>query len=137
MDEEKKYLVIRKNKGKFCTIYGDDANIISSLFGYKILNNNKVGFPESILNKIINILEDKIFALGEVLPNILKSSTNLKNVIPIGESNESSCPLTEYGVLKSLNQIYKVLGNQFIPLSIKRQFNNTEIDPHIPMELFI
>ena len=58
MDEEKKYLVIRKNKGKFCTIYGDDANIISSLFGYKILNNNKVGFPESILNKIINILED-------------------------------------------------------------------------------
>lgn len=85
----------------------------------------------------INILEDKIFALGEAIPNILKSSTNLKNVIPIGESNESSCPLTEYGVLKSLNQIYKVLGNQFIPLSIKRQFNNTEIDPHIPMELFI
>ncbi len=58
MDEEKKYLVIRKNKGNFCTIYGDDANIISSLFGYKILNNNKVGFPESVLNKIINILED-------------------------------------------------------------------------------
>lgn len=57
MDEEKKYLVIRKNKGNFCTIYGDDANIISSLFGYKILNN-KVGFPESVLNKIINILED-------------------------------------------------------------------------------
>ena len=59
MDEEKKYLVIRKNKGKFCTVYGDDANIISSLFGYKILNNNKVGFPESVLNKIINTLEDK------------------------------------------------------------------------------
>ena len=59
MDEEKKYLVIRKNKGKFCTIYGDDANIISSLFGYKILNNNKVGFPESVLNKVINTLFDK------------------------------------------------------------------------------
>ena len=56
---DKKILVIRKNKGKFCTVYGDDANIISSLFGYKILNNNKVGFPESVLNKIINTLEDK------------------------------------------------------------------------------
>lgn len=55
---DKKILVIRKNKGKFCTVYGDDANIISSLFGYKILNNNKVGFPESILNKVINTLED-------------------------------------------------------------------------------
>lgn len=59
MDEEKKYLVIRKNKGKFCTVHGDDANIIYSLFGYKILNNNKVDFPESVLNKIINTLEDK------------------------------------------------------------------------------
>ena len=56
---DKKILVIRKYKGKFCTVYGDDANIISSLFGYKILNNNKVGFPESVLNKIINTLEDK------------------------------------------------------------------------------
>ena len=59
MDEEKKYLVIRKNNGKFCTVYGDDANIISSIFDYKILNNNKVGFPESVLNEIINTLEDK------------------------------------------------------------------------------
>ena len=54
---DKKILVIRKNKGKFCIVYGDDANIISSLFGYKILNN-KVGFSESVLNKIINTLED-------------------------------------------------------------------------------
>lgn len=83
----------------------------------------------------IKIFEDQIFTSGEALPNILKSSTNLKNVIPIGESSESSCPLTEYGVLKSLNQIYKVLGNQFSPISIKRHFNNSEIDPHIPMEL--
>ena len=56
---DKKILVIRKNKGKFCTAYGDDANIIASLFGYKILNNNKVGFPENSLNKVINTLEDK------------------------------------------------------------------------------
>ena len=29
---DKKILVIRKNKGKFCTVYGDDANIISMFF---------------------------------------------------------------------------------------------------------
>ena len=59
MDEEKKYLVIRKNKGKFFTVYGDDANIISMFFGYKILEGGKVGFPESVLNKVINTLLDK------------------------------------------------------------------------------
>ena len=59
MDEEKKYLVIRKNKGKFCTVYGDDANIISMFFSYKILEGGKVGFPESVLNKVINTLLDK------------------------------------------------------------------------------
>ncbi len=59
MDEEKKYLVIRKNKGKFCTVYGDDANIISMFFGYKILEGGKVGFPESVLNKVVNTLLDK------------------------------------------------------------------------------
>lgn len=83
----------------------------------------------------IQVLEDHIFTSGEALPSILKSSTHLKNVIPIGESYESSCPLTEYGVLKVLNQIYKVLGNPFIPVPIKRQFTDSEIDPHIPMEL--
>lgn len=55
----KKILVIRKNKGKFCTVYGDDANSISMFFGYKILDGGKVGFLESVLNKVINTLFDK------------------------------------------------------------------------------
>ena len=52
-------MVIRKNKGKFCTVYGDDANIISMFFGYKILDGGKVVFPKSVLNKVINTLLDK------------------------------------------------------------------------------
>ena len=56
---DKKIIVIRKNKGKFCTVYGDDANIISMFFGYKILDSEKVGFPESVLNKVVNTLLDK------------------------------------------------------------------------------
>jgi hypothetical protein len=44
MDEEKKYLVIRKNKGKFCTVYGDDTNIISMFWVIKYLRVEKLVF---------------------------------------------------------------------------------------------
>ncbi|MGB9037253.1 MAG: hypothetical protein WCC23_01940 [Acinetobacter calcoaceticus] len=95
----------------------DNLIEIASQYGFEISNN-------------------QIISSGEALPSILKSSTTIKNVIPVGEAYESSCPLTEYGVLKSLNQIFKIVGNPFIQLPIKRPVNNTEIDPHIPMELF-
>lgn len=45
--------------GKFYNIYGDDAIILNYLFGYKILIDGKVGFPESALIKVINTIEDK------------------------------------------------------------------------------
>lgn len=45
--------------GKFYNTYNDSAIILNYLFGYKILIDNKVGFPESALNKVINTLEDK------------------------------------------------------------------------------
>lgn len=40
-------------------MYNDSAIILNYLFGYKILIDNKVGFPESALNKVINTLEEK------------------------------------------------------------------------------
>ena len=45
--------------GKFYNIYGDDAIILNYLFGYKILIDGKVVFPESALIKVINTIEDK------------------------------------------------------------------------------
>lgn len=45
--------------GNFYNIYGDDAIILNYLFGYKILIDGKVGFPESALIKVINTIEDK------------------------------------------------------------------------------
>lgn len=45
--------------GKFYNIYGDGAIILNYLFGYKILIDGKVGFPESALIKVINTIEDK------------------------------------------------------------------------------
>lgn len=45
--------------GKFYNIYGNDAIILNHLFGYKILIDGKVVFPESALIKVINTIEDK------------------------------------------------------------------------------
>lgn len=45
--------------GKFYNIYGDGAIILNYLFGYKILIDGKVCFPESALIKVINTIEDK------------------------------------------------------------------------------
>ena len=45
--------------GKFYNIYGDGAIILNYVFGYKILIDGKVGFPESALIKVINTIEDK------------------------------------------------------------------------------
>ena len=45
--------------GNFYNIYGDDAIILNYLFGYKILIDGKVCFPESALIKVINTIEDK------------------------------------------------------------------------------
>lgn len=42
----------------FYNVYEIDAYIFNILFGYKILDNKKLGFPKSIYNKVINTLED-------------------------------------------------------------------------------
>lgn len=42
----------------FYNVYEIDAYIFNILFGYKILDNKKVGFPSSIYNKVINVLDN-------------------------------------------------------------------------------
>lgn len=49
-------LVIYKNRGKFYNSKGVDAFILNILFGYKVLNG-KCGFPDNIIEKILNKLE--------------------------------------------------------------------------------
>ena len=51
-----KNYILLKQVGKFINVYNEDAYIISYLLNYKIINN-KVGFPLSSLNKVINILD--------------------------------------------------------------------------------
>ena len=54
----KNILLIFKN-GTFYNAYKDDAIILNYLFGYKILKDNKAGFPENSFTKVINELENK------------------------------------------------------------------------------
>lgn len=44
-------------KGGFYNVYNDDCYILYYLFDYKI-TNNKLGFPISIITKVITILEN-------------------------------------------------------------------------------
>ena len=71
-----KNYILLKQVGKFINVYNEDAYIISYLLNYKIINN-KVGFPLSSLNKVINILDTntinsniKLTATSEYLENL-------------------------------------------------------------------
>ena len=44
--------------GKFYNVYGDDAKVVSVLTGYRIINN-RLGFPISMINKVIGLLDNK------------------------------------------------------------------------------
>ena len=51
-------LVLYKNHSKFYKVRGMDAYIMNMIFGYKVLNGDVCGFPDTTLNKVINTLTD-------------------------------------------------------------------------------
>lgn len=56
--------VIIMRTGTFCNVYGQDAYIISYLFGYKLrrIQNNilSTGFPKEVINKVMSKLDNII-----------------------------------------------------------------------------
>lgn len=73
--------IIEINK-MFYNVYEIDAHIFHNIFGYKILENIKVGFPSSILNKVINTLEDNHINYNIIFKdknNIIKDFKNRNN----------------------------------------------------------
>lgn len=56
--------------GKFYNAYGDDALILHNLFGYKVSDQGKVGFPLITLNKVTNILTDNKINYNVVEKNV-------------------------------------------------------------------
>jgi len=55
-NEYQNSLILIKS-GLFYTSYLDDANIFNNIFNFKIVNN-KIGFPEKTLSKVINKLDN-------------------------------------------------------------------------------
>ena len=53
------YIIIRQSSEIFYTVFDEDAIIFNYLFGYKVIDGNRVGFPKSAYHKVINILEEK------------------------------------------------------------------------------
>jgi hypothetical protein len=58
MNENKNSIILRKSNGKFIIAYGMDAIILNYLFGYKIVENKKVVFPNTSLDKVTNKLDE-------------------------------------------------------------------------------
>lgn len=80
----KESINIIKTNNKFYNVYEIDAYIFNLLFGYKIMDNNKVGFPDSVYNKVINTLEDNTINYNVIFrdkDNIIKDFKNRNNYL--------------------------------------------------------
>ena len=78
---------IRKS-GTFYNVFDDECYILYFFFKYNI-KNNKVGFPKSSLNKVINRLEEfKISyeVIGEELSNNFKNLNKYEKYILLGKA---------------------------------------------------
>lgn len=84
----------------------------------------------------IDIPEDKIHIAASASPILKNAKSSKKNVLPIGEAYQTSCPLTEYGTLKTLSQILKAFSDNTRNVVTSRRKYEDVNDPHIPTELF-
>ncbi len=69
-----------KNSGKFYNVYKDDAYILNYLFGYKVLDKRKSGFPDSSINKVKNELENKKISYQIIYDDKEPEVKNYKNL---------------------------------------------------------
>lgn len=72
--------VILRKSGGFYLCFDNDAIIISYFFNYKIVNG-RVGFPVSVINRVINVLEDNFinYSIRESSDNVINKSFGKRN----------------------------------------------------------
>ena len=58
MKEKSKYLIMYKGGGKFYNAFGINAFILHDIFGYKVLDNKKAGFPDTNFDKVTSKLDE-------------------------------------------------------------------------------
>lgn len=111
---EKDYVLLRK-RGRFYDAFDSDAYLLHYLFSYKIIDD-RVGFPENALNKVIDKLKEmhinyKCADLKEEYDDnkytdVLISSTNKFNLEKRIDSIINKLDLLE---LKDLDKILKII----------------------------
>lgn len=74
---------------------------------------------------------------GEATPHIDIVKALTPHVKPIGEAARRSCPLTEYGAMVALSQLLQLVGKSGLPSLALIRPTHYQIDPHIPLELFL
>ncbi len=75
------FIELYKNDGKFITCYNDDAYILHSIFGYKLVGegkNDKLGFPSTVIDKIIDKLDSLSINYEIYYKKELESSKDFK-----------------------------------------------------------
>ena len=72
--------------GNFCSVFDDDCYILNYFFDYKIIKA-KVGFPKSVFDKVINVLEENKInyeVVGEERKTDFKNLNNYKKFFELG-----------------------------------------------------
>ncbi len=80
------YKVRIRINGNFCSVFDDDCYIFKYFFDYRIIKA-KVGFPKSVLDKIINVLEENKInyeIVGEEKEVDFKKLNNYKKFFELG-----------------------------------------------------
>lgn len=75
------FIELYKNDGRFITCYNDDAYILHSIFGYKLVGegkNDKLGFPSTVIDKIIDKLDSLSINYEIYYKKELESSKDFK-----------------------------------------------------------
>lgn len=75
------FIELYKNDGKFITCYNDDAYILHSIFGYKLVvegKNDKLGFPSTVIDIIIDKLDSLSINYEIYYKKKLESSKDFK-----------------------------------------------------------
>jgi hypothetical protein len=71
----------------------------------------------------------------EARPRIVARRATMGGAAAIGEARESSCSLTDYGVLAALSHVLAFKGAAPLPPECLRRARHDAIDPHLPTEL--
>ncbi len=75
------FIKLYKNDGKFIVCYNDDAYILHSIFGYKLVGegkNDKLGFPSTVIDKITEKLDSLMINYEIYYKKELESSKDFK-----------------------------------------------------------